>query len=78
MINHKFVLKNAFQEVLNRIDNLINEGCGWIVELIDFQYINISTYRSLSGSYYVQLPVELRIPKNGLINIKNNNQKCFL
>ena len=63
MINHKFVLKNAFQEVLNRIDNLINEGCGWIVELIDFQYINISTYRSLSGSYYVQLPVELRIPK---------------
>ena len=57
MINHKFVLKNAFQEVLNRIDNLINEGCGWIVELIDFQYINIS------GSYYVQLPVELRIPK---------------
>ena len=78
MINHKFVLKNAFQEVLNRIDNLINEGCGWIVELIDFQYINISTYRPLSGSYYVQLPVELRIPKNGLINIKNNNQKCLL
>ena len=77
-MNHKFVLKNAFQEVLNRIDNLINEGCGWIVELIDFQYINISTYRPLSGSYYVQLPVELRIPKNGLINIKNNNQKCFL
>ena len=53
MINHKFVLKNAFQEVLNRIDDLINEGCGWIVELIDFQYINISTYRPLSGSYYV-------------------------
>ena len=28
-------------------DNWINEGSGWIVELIESQYINISTYRSL-------------------------------
>ena len=46
--NHKFSLENAFQEILCWIDNWINEGSGWIVELIEFQYINISTYRSLS------------------------------
>ena len=78
VINHKFSLENAFQEILYRIDNWINEGSGWIVELIESQYINISTYRPLSGSSYVQLPVELKSPKKGLINIKNSDQKCFL
>ena len=77
MINHKFSLENAFQEILYRIDNWINEGSGWIVELIESQYINISTYRPLSGSSYVQLPAELKSSKKGLINIKNNDQKCF-
>ena len=77
VINHKFSLENTFQ-VLHMIDNWINEGSGWIVELIESQYINISTYRPLSGSSYVKLPAELRSSKKGLINIKNNDQKCFL
>ena len=67
MINYKFSLENAFQEVLYRIDNWIIEGSGWIVGLIQSQYINI---RPLSGSSYIQLPTELRSPKKGLINTK--------
>ena len=59
VINHKFSLKNAFQEILYRIDQWINEGSGWIVELIESQYINISTYRPLSGSSYGKLAAEL-------------------
>ena len=78
VINHKFGLDKSFQEILYRIDNWINEGSGWIVELIESQYINVSTYRPLSGSSYIKLPVELKSPKKGLINIKNNDQKCFL
>ena len=70
MINHKFSLENAFQEMLCRIDNWINEGSGWVVELIDSQYINISTYRPLSGIFYIELPAELRSSKKGLINVK--------
>ena len=73
VINHKFSLENAFQEILYRIDNWINEGSAWIVELIKSQYIKISTNRPLSGSSYVKLPAESR-----LINIKNNDQKHFL
>ena len=42
------------------------------------QYINISTYRPLIGSSYIDLPIELKHPKKGLINIKNNDQKYFL
>ena len=59
------------------IDVWINKGSGWNVESIESQYINISTYRPLSGSSYMQLPVELRSPRKGLINIKNKDQKCF-
>ena len=32
----------------------------------------------LSGSSYMDLPVELKSPRKGLINIKNKDQKCFL
>ena len=77
MINHKFSLENTFQ-VLHMIDNWINEGSGWIVELIESQYINISTYRPLSRRFYVKLPAEIRRSKKWQINIKNNAQKCFL
>ena len=65
VINHKLSFKNAFQEILHRIDNFINEGSGWIVELIWSKYINISTYRPLSRSSYIKLPAELRSPKKG-------------
>ena len=77
VINHKFSLENAFKEILHRISNWINEGSGWIVALIESQYINISTYRPLSGSSYIKLAAELESPKNGLINIKSNDQNLF-
>ena len=78
MINHKFSFENAFREILYRIDNWINERSGWIVELIESQYINVSNYKPLSGSSDVKLPAELRSSKMRLINIKNNDQKHFL
>ena len=61
-----------------RIDAWINRGSGWIIEAIESQYINISTYRPLAGSCYIDLPIELKHERKGLINIKNNDQKCFL
>ena len=41
VMNHKFSLENPFEENLYRIDNWINEGSSWIVELIESRYINI-------------------------------------
>ena len=77
MINHRFFLKNAFQKTFYRTDDWINEASGWIVELIKSQYINMSTYRPLSGSSYIKLPVKLKSQKRGLINIKNNDGVMF-
>ena len=59
------------------IDVWINNGCGWNVEPIKSQYMNISTCRLLSESSYMDLPIELRSPRKGLINIKNKDEKCF-
>ena len=78
VINHRFRLENYFQEILYMIDVWIDKGSGWNVESIESQNINISTYRPLSGSSSMDLPVELKSPKKGLTNIKNKDKKCFL
>ena len=62
-INQRFRLENSFEEILYMIDVWIINGYGWIIELIEFQYINISTYRPLPGSFYMDLPVELKSPR---------------
>ena len=51
--NHLFKLEKFFEDILYMIDVWINNGSGWIVELIESQYINISTYRPLLGSSYI-------------------------
>ena len=78
IIKHRYKLDQSFQEILDRIDTWVNKRCGWIIESIESRYINISIYRPLVGSSYIDLPIELKHPKKGLINIKNNDQKCFL
>ena len=78
MINDKFGLVDAFQEILYRIEIRIKEGSGWIIESIKPQYINISTYRPLLVGSYVSLPAELHNSKKELINTKNSHKKCFM
>ena len=40
-------------------------------------YLTISAYNPLIGSTYINLPSELQHPMKGLINIQNNDNKCF-
>ena len=44
---------------------------------IDSHYINITLYKPLNGSSYIELPMELRNSKKGLITIKNEDEECF-
>ena len=76
--NHIFKLENYFEEILYMINVWINNGSGWIIESIESQYINISSYRPLLGSSYMDLSIELRSPRKGQINVKNKDKKCFL
>ena len=78
VINDNYKLDQAFQEIIYSPDNWMNEGSGWIIEEIYSQYLNISSYLPLTGSTYIKLPVELQHPMKGLINIQNDDSKCFL
>ena len=78
MTNHRFRLESSFQVILYMIDVWINKGSDLSVESIESQYIKVLTYGPLPGRCYMDLPIELRSPKKGLISIKNKDQKCFL
>ena len=49
-----------------------------MIESIDGEYVNISAYSPLIGSTYIELPSGLKNSKKGLINIKKNDNKCFI
>ena len=73
VINSKFNLDQSFQEILYRIDNWINQGSGRIIEEIEGFYLNVISYSPLIGSTYIELPNKLKNPRNGLINIQNDD-----
>ena len=71
-------LDQAAEEITNNIAVWLSEGSGWTIEVILRHYVNIVKHLPLRGNSYLQLPVELRHSKKGLINIKNEDDKCFL
>ena len=70
-------LSMSRQEILNTIDKWVSEGLVWIIDHIDSHFINITLYKPLNGSSYIELPTELRNSKKGLINMKNKDEECF-
>ena len=68
-------LNMSRHEILNVIDKWVSEGSGWVIDRINSHYINVTTYTPLHGSSYI--PMELKNPKKGLINIRNKDDECF-
>ena len=75
-ILEKIVL--AEEEILTRIAEWLSEGSGWVVEDVQHHYIKVVSYIPLRGDSYIPLPKELRNSKKGLINLQNDDNKCFL
>ena len=75
-IDDKIKLVNS--DIFHRITLFSARGNSNVVlSEINTQYIDILHYKPLKGSSYIELPKELKNPKMGLINIKNEDQKCF-
>ncbi|CAB3989883.1 Gastrula zinc finger, partial [Paramuricea clavata] len=64
--------------ILSRIETFQNLGSNWIILNIESHYVNIAMYKPLKGSSYMKLPEDISNPKCGLINMKNNDDRCFL
>ena len=71
------VLQTSRQELMKAIGQWISEGSGWTIKSVDAHYINLTKYKPLKGSSYIELPTELRNPAKGLINVKNKDNECF-
>lgn len=57
---------------MSKIKKRRGEGFGWIIELTDDEYINISIYNPLVGNSYIIQTEELKHSRTGL---KNRHQR---
>ena len=62
--------------LVDKIDNYICNGSGWIVGNMNHLSIMSTKYHPMGGSSYIELPKEIK-NKKSLINIQNNDQKCI-
>ena len=71
------LLQITQQQIVNKIQKWISKGSAWIIQSVDGHFINVAKYRPLRGSSYIPLPKELQNSAKGIINMKNNDDKCF-
>ena len=70
-------LNMSRQEIMNAIDKFVSEGSRWVIDSVNNHYINVTLYKPLHGSSYIELPIELLNSAKGLINMKNKDDECF-
>ncbi len=70
-------LAEAFQNVHNSFQNFERDGSGWTIDKLIKLEVGTVEYAPLEGSSYLPLPPKIQ-KKKGVLNIKNDDQKCFL
>ena len=71
-------LNKSQERILDFIQRWVSQGSGWMIDYVEGHYLNVSKCNPLEGKSYIPLPKELQHHKNGLININNKDDKCFL
>ena len=54
----------------------MTNGSDWILKEIQEIKVNIAKYEPIEGSSYIQSAFRFR-GKKGVINVQNDDQKCF-
>lgn len=70
-------LNEAFQKMFASKEEFIMKGSDWIFSKVIYLEICYAIYSPLKGGNYIKEPMELQRSRS-LVNIKNNDQKCFL
>ena len=71
------LLQSSREELVKAIAQWLSEGSGWTISSVNNHYINLTQYKPLSGSSYIELTKELKHPNKGLINLQNKDNCCF-
>ncbi|XP_050064503.1 LOW QUALITY PROTEIN: uncharacterized protein LOC126553366 [Aphis gossypii] len=74
--NFENLLKKMFDKINKEESNFVTKGSGWSLYSIDALQLRINIVNPLTGSSYVILPECIR-NKKAVINVKNNDNKCF-
>ena len=72
----KVFLKEMIIEILGNLIIYQKKGSGWYFKEVKRLEIHIVEYKPMRGGSYIPLP-ELIKQKNAIINIKNEDDKCF-
>ena len=67
-------LNMSRQEILNVIDKWVSEGLGWVIDQIDSHYINVTLYKPLNGSSYIDIFIDVTLKRyktSGKLENKN-------
>ena len=70
-------MQTSRQVLTNTIEKWTGLGSGWSGMRVDGHYVNITKYKPMRGSSYIELPAELNHPNNGLVNLRNKDDCCF-
>ena len=73
----KVFLKDMIKEILNNITIYHENDSGWYFKEVVRLEIHIVEYKPMNGESYIPLPESIK-KKNAIINIKNEDNKCFL
>ena len=73
----KVFLKEMIIEILGNLIIYQKKGSGWYFKEVKRLEIHIVEYEPMKGGSYISLP-EFIENKNAIINIKNQDDKCFL
>ena len=68
---------NQLDLVLRRLKFFIHDGSDWTVRQKDNLELHFVSYKPITGSSYITTP-KFIANKNAIINIKNNDSKCFV
>ena len=71
-----------FKEMMDEIEEEVQkvehaEGSGWVFVEVENLTLHVDIWDPLKASSYIDLPKELK-NKNAIINMKNEDNKCFL
>ena len=73
----KVILKETMIEILGNLIIYQMKGTGWYFKEVKRLEIHIAEYKPIKGSSCIPLPEFIK-KKNAIINIKNEDDKCFL
>ena len=75
--NIKVILKDMIKEIMIRLGIYQENGSDWYFKEVVRLETHIVEYKPIKGGTYIPLP-EFVKKKNAIINIKNEDNKCFL